>query len=82
MKEKPVVKTGFFVAFQTVIALKKNIRVLMTEISVLMLRSTSLIAGMKNRQKGVNCIRFFHVGNKFSLSIVFLSFRARLLNRM
>ena len=33
MKEKPVVKTGFFVAFQTVIALKKNIRVLMTEIS-------------------------------------------------
>lgn len=52
MKEKPVIKTGFFVAFQTVIFLKKNIRVLMTEISVLMLRSTSLIAGMKIGKKG------------------------------
>ena len=50
MKEKPVVKTGFFVAFQTVIALKKNIRVLMTEISGLMPPSFVLISLTTNRR--------------------------------
>ena len=50
MKEKPVVKTGFFIAFQTVKALKKNNPVLMTEISGLMPPSFVLISLTTNRR--------------------------------
>ncbi|MDY2779347.1 MAG: hypothetical protein SOU82_05785 [Alloprevotella sp.] len=50
MKKKLVIKTSFFVAFHTVIALKKNIRVLMTEISVLMPPSFVLISLTTNRR--------------------------------
>ena len=51
MKEKPVVKPGFFIAFQTIIALKKNIRVLMTEISGLMPPSFVLISLTTTRRR-------------------------------